>query len=290
MATESGNAVGFSMSSWMEDGIDLVEAITVAVATSTGAQIGGRIGAQFGAVLGPAGTVAGVAVGVAVGWGFNEIAEWAQRSFDGSTIRSDRNLPGHSLSYVGTAHTSEGREVTWNLDGFRVTHIVAAACLDVIGRDGDDYIEGCFRDGEIRGMTGSDFLSGNGGRDSLYGGAQDDKLYGNQGDDFLFGGDGNDRMQGGEGRDKLTGGNGADIFDLTSDDRVLDFRVGTDNVVDEGVYAGFEGEWLTNSQVRVDAIKVSRNNWIELAEAKTLSFSGSSASDEIKTWADANIL
>jgi len=85
---------------------------------------------------------------------------------------------------------------------------VAYGIFDVIlGRDGNDTIEG-------RGE--SDFLAGGGDNDRIRGEGGDDIIGDGDGNDRVFGGDGNDIivMQGG-GLDRYTGGDGFDTFVLS---------------------------------------------------------------------------
>jgi serralysin len=94
----------------------------------------------------------------------------------------------------------------------------------------------------ITGNSESNTFKGGAGNDRVYGGAGDDRLYGESGNDLLSGGDGmdylsgssgNDTIWGGAGADRLYGGSGKDQFkfnsygdlgDLTSFDRIYDFR------------------------------------------------------------------
>jgi len=77
----------------------------------------------------------------------------------------------------------------------------------ILGRDGNDTIEG-------RGE--SDFLAGGGDNDRIRGEGGDDIIGDGDGNDRVFGGDGNDIivMQGG-GLDRYTGGDGFDTFVLS---------------------------------------------------------------------------
>ena len=77
----------------------------------------------------------------------------------------------------------------------------------ILGRDGNDTIEG-------RGE--SDFLAGGGDNDRIRGEGGDDIIGDGDGNDRVFGGDGNDIivMQGG-GLDRYTGGDGLDTFVLS---------------------------------------------------------------------------
>ena len=95
----------------------------------------------------------------------------------------------------------------------------------VIGGNHDDLLNGDSGDDTVIGGNHDDFLNGGSGDDLLNGGYHDDILYGDSGDDFLNGGyhddllngdSGNDSLNGGIGQDTLVGGDGADNFIFTS--------------------------------------------------------------------------
>ena len=93
-------------------------------------------------------------------------------------------------------------------DGFQIVKL---------GTSGDDVIDDA-------GRAFTYYTNGGGGNDTLGGGTLAD---------FLVGGAGNDRLNGNEGDDSFIGGGGADVFvftDTTSDDRILDFVSGTDQI------------------------------------------------------------
>ncbi|MDD3484003.1 calcium-binding protein [Azovibrio restrictus] len=98
---------------------------------------------------------------------------------------------------------------------------------NVIGTEGDDYIDAGAGDDVIDALGGADFLYGDSGNDIIYGkagadylegGGGNDELYGFHpylsGDDrapnVLFGNAGADKLYGGQGDDHLYGGDGAD--------------------------------------------------------------------------------
>jgi serralysin len=90
---------------------------------------------------------------------------------------------------------------------------------DLIGGDGNDYIDAVAGNDTISGGLGSDrmlgglgndTISGSEGNDSLFGGTGNDMLNGGVGSDYLVGGDGNDSLEGGAGLDTLDGGAGDD--------------------------------------------------------------------------------
>ena len=90
-----------------------------------------------------------------------------------------------------------------------------------------DRANGGYRDGQafdggggddlMLGRDGNDVLEGGLGRDSLYGGVGDDVLLGSDGGDALEGGGGDDLLLGGEGVDALSGGDGNDTLDAGLD-------------------------------------------------------------------------
>lgn len=87
-----------------------------------------------------------------------------------------------------------------------------ALANDLVGRGGDDLIQG---------FDGNDYLDGGNGNDDLRGGNGNDALYGDDPlafgitlnrQDKLFGEAGNDTLAGFAGKDTLTGGTGLDTF------------------------------------------------------------------------------
>lgn len=87
-----------------------------------------------------------------------------------------------------------------------------ADLAEIVGTEGDDYLEGTDLVDLIKGMNGDDTLKGGAGHDSIYGGQGNDKLVGNSGDDLLDGGDGDNRIWGGVGNDTIVAGSGADLI------------------------------------------------------------------------------
>lgn len=120
--------------------------------------------------------------------------------------------------------------------------------VEILGRGGDDILEGSRAHETLRGGEGDDELHGGGGLDHLMGGAGDDMLFldhwsegshaaggaGNDhlissnGDDTLFGKSGQDRLEGGRGADTLHGGLGDDRLDGGEGDDVLSGGAGND--------------------------------------------------------------
>ncbi len=75
--------------------------------------------------------------------------------------------------------------------------------ISMIGREGNDVLNGGSGNDSLQGGTGADILDGGAGNDSLEGEAGDDTLLGGAGDDSLQGGAGADTFDGGEGNDRL---------------------------------------------------------------------------------------
>ncbi|MBB4301748.1 cysteinyl-tRNA synthetase [Rhodobium orientis] len=112
----------------------------------------------------------------------------------------------------------------------------------LFGDGGDDRLYGNKHDDRLDGGSGADTLSGGTGSDTLTGGKDQDLVIGGSGDDLLFGGrhddtvtggPGADTLVGGPGDDLLVGGRGQDDFRIAprqGDDRIEDFRAGTDDL------------------------------------------------------------
>jgi Ca2+-binding RTX toxin-like protein len=66
---------------------------------------------------------------------------------------------------------------------------------------------------EVIGGEGNDFLEGGRVADSVSGGAGDDGIVGGEGNDLLTAGDGADVVQGGQGTDTIQGGEGDDVLE-----------------------------------------------------------------------------
>ena len=110
------------------------------------------------------------------------------------------------------------------------------------GDGGDDRLYGHKHDDRLDGGSGEDTLSGGTGSDTVSGGKDRDLVLGGNGDDLLFGGRHNDTVNGGRGADTLVGGPGNDVLiggagqddfriaPRQGDDRIEDFRAGTDDL------------------------------------------------------------
>jgi CubicO group peptidase (beta-lactamase class C family) len=83
----------------------------------------------------------------------------------------------------------------------------------LFGNEGQDRLQGGYKDDVLNGGSGDDRLLGNHGQDLLIGGSGNDWLQGGNGDDRLKGGAGRDRLLGGTGNDFLDGGAGMDSLD-----------------------------------------------------------------------------
>ncbi|NQZ00164.1 MAG: hypothetical protein HRT45_05785 [Bdellovibrionales bacterium] len=81
------------------------------------------------------------------------------------------------------------------------------------GDMGEDVLLGGPGDDIVRGGRHNDFVGGGEGDDRLFGEHGNDYLRGGAGNDFLAGGDGRDYLQGGENRDILYGGGGSDLLE-----------------------------------------------------------------------------
>lgn len=101
----------------------------------------------------------------------------------------------------------------------------------VFGGRGEDFLYGGSGKDSLFGGDGTDEIRGGSGADQIFGGVKSDILCGHKGDDVMAGDGGADMLNGGRGNDVLTGDGGADIFKFfknADDDRITDFKVGTD--------------------------------------------------------------
>jgi len=145
----------------------------------------------------------------------------------------------------------------------------------MVGREGNDLAFGGAGNDRFNGGDGSDTLWGGDGRDNMNGQDGDDALFGDDGNDrmsggagrdFLFGGDDDDRLDGGTesdtlyggaGDDQMTGGQAADFFMFGGSigggtDTVLDFVIGEDKLVLEGIDFGTGAGEITAAQFLED--------------------------------------
>lgn len=95
---------------------------------------------------------------------------------------------------------------------------------------------------DLRGGDGADSLWGSEKDDRIDGGAGADELLGFRGDDVLVAGPGDDILDGYEGADDVSGGDGLDLVTLTFRDPHNGVRVSLDDVADDGVQGGAEGD------------------------------------------------
>ncbi|GAA3859341.1 S8 family serine peptidase [Celeribacter arenosi] len=112
------------------------------------------------------------------------------------------------------------------------------------GQDGEDWLYGGAGNDELiggsdkdylYGETGNDLLFGRNGGDLIIGFDGDDTLYGEGYNDYISGGKGKDWIEGGSGSDVMRGDGGRDTFVFASyagrnDDKILDFKIGTDQI------------------------------------------------------------
>jgi serralysin len=136
------------------------------------------------------------------------------------------NLNDSSWSYIGKKAASL-------LDSKQVFIGDFTIIENAHGSRYDDQIMGNEAANKIYGNGGNDALRGSSGDDRVWGDANNDSLSGGWGMDTLSGGSGHDQLSGGGNPDVLSGGTGRDKFqfssysdfgDLTSFDRILDFR------------------------------------------------------------------
>lgn len=103
----------------------------------------------------------------------------------------------------------------------------------IIGTDGDDVLQGTFRDDVILALGGNDQIRGASGADVICGGAGNDLIYGDSQADLIFGGAGNDVIYGASGDDEIHGGDGDDVLYGDSQDDLI-FGDGGDDVIHGG--------------------------------------------------------
>ena len=80
----------------------------------------------------------------------------------------------------------------------------------IIGRAGNDYLDGGDKRDLIRGNRGKDSILGGPGSDRIEGGPGQDRIAGGAGPDLILGGFGPDGINGGRGHDLIKSGPGAD--------------------------------------------------------------------------------
>lgn len=121
----------------------------------------------------------------------------------------------------------------------------------VLAGGGDDTVLGGEGDDVILPGRGNDYLLGGAGNDVIRGFRGDEILLGGEGDDTLLGGLEDDTLEGGAGNDRLGGGPGRDAFIFRDgdfgDDRIVDFRIGSDVLDFRGSGLSFAAFTLTQS-------------------------------------------
>jgi len=110
-------------------------------------------------------------------------------------------------------------------DGTVLTHVeLVARGFDLIGTNGDDFLDcgdtymrivGLAGNDQLIGGVGDNLLDGGEGTDRLSAGAGADRLLGGAGNDWLDGGEGEDRLDGGAEDDRLEGGIGDDTYQFS---------------------------------------------------------------------------
>lgn len=85
----------------------------------------------------------------------------------------------------------------------------------VIGRAGDDVLDGSDNKDVVKGNRGDDKMTGGPGSDRVYGGPGADRIAGGAGPDLVVGGLGPDGINGGPGHDLIKSGPGADLIVAT---------------------------------------------------------------------------
>ena len=188
-----------------------------------------------------------------------EAITYAVSLLDGSPLPSWINFDSSSLSFSGTAPTTDGIftiKFTATDQSGNSTSTNIKLTIDnsiTVGTEGDDNIAGTSTSDTIDGNKGNDVINGGDGNDLIFGGEGNDqlssgwgsdRLYGEAGNDILKGdvgnqildgGDGNDTLYslGSGGNDTLTGGLGSDTFvignDIISNDIITDFDVSDPN-------------------------------------------------------------
>ncbi|UTW56043.1 calcium-binding protein [Kordiimonas sp. SCSIO 12610] len=120
--------------------------------------------------------------------------------------------------------------------GVTVSNPQSAA--DLVGGEGDDFINDDNTSSILRGNDGNDTLVGNDGNDTLRGDADNDQLIGGNGNDFISGGLGDDVADGGTGNDQIFAGEGdtgSDSFQGGEGDDIIGGGAGDDILVGDGV-------------------------------------------------------
>ncbi|MDA1090850.1 MAG: FecR domain-containing protein, partial [Proteobacteria bacterium] len=135
----------------------------------------------------------------------------------------------------------------------------------VIGTDGDDYIDGYNREEFIDGGAGNDHIRGGGGADVIVGGEGNDYVEGGEGADDIFGGTGDDTLKGGKGSDEVYGGEGNDYIEGGEGADILSGGAGDDFI--DGGHLHNEDEHRDDSQADTVLFTGSRDQYIITANA-----------------------
>lgn len=119
----------------------------------------------------------------------------------------------------------------------------------IVGTEGNDVLQGTFRDDVIVALGGDDQIRGASGADVICGGSGDDVIYGDSQNDVIFGGDGDDIIHGGSDEDEIHGGDGDDEIFGNSQRDALFGDAGDDNInggADEDSLDGGTGHDVLN--------------------------------------------
>jgi len=156
------------------------------------------------------------------------------------------------------------------------------------GADGDILVgdeQGAF----VGGVPGADTLDGGAGADTLFGQAEADLLWGGAGDDVLLGEDGDDAAQGGPGADTLFGGAGADTLDGgAGDDALVSFAVETETA--GGVLIGGEGNDTVFGGAGVESLRGDAGDDVLIGGDGADTLVGGAGDDLIFTGAGADVI
>ncbi|MEX0319965.1 MAG: CAP domain-containing protein [Ruegeria sp.] len=91
--------------------------------------------------------------------------------------------------------------------------LAAATPGKLVGREGNDILEGSSANNTLEGNDGADRIHGNGGHDRIFAGDGHDRAWGGDGNDIIYAGIGNDFVYGGAGHDAMHGMNGDDVLE-----------------------------------------------------------------------------
>ena len=134
-----------------------------------------------------------------------------QSSFNGATF--EFTAPSDGVYYL---RLSDGNFGTYEFN------VVEVPRLEIIGTDGNDFLQGNTNDDTIDGLAGADVIVGEAGDDVLSGGNGNDTIIGGEGNDQILGGNEQDSLVGGLGNDSISGGAGNDTIIGGAGDDVIE--------------------------------------------------------------------